>query len=275
MGIETFVDLNLYQLGQEAHEMGHLESLTRKERFLFCYILSGRGILSAPSPDGRQGRWNLIGGQGFVVFPGQERRFQVNSILCKYMWLEFGGLRASGAVKAAGLSPENPVYRNQVPGGEDKVKEEITYLICHRNMAPHHLMGHLYLFLDALCPFGASSDRECQEGGRQETYVRKALGFIENNFQNGISVEDIADTCGLNRSYFGKIFKEAMGKTTQEFLLCYRMAKAAELLRQPQYSVGDVGSAVGYENPLHFSRAFKNTYGISPRKWRNQQRRSS
>lgn len=74
--------------------------------------------------------------------------------------------------------------------------------------------------------------------------------------------------CGLNRSYFGAVFKELMGKTTQEFLLSYRMAKAAELLRQPQYTVGDIGNAVGYRNPLHFSRAFKNLYGVSPRAWR-------
>ena len=60
-----------------------------------------------------------------------------------------------------------------------------------------------------------------------------------------------------------------MGKSTQEFLLGFRMAKAAELLRQPQYTVGDIGNAVGYRNPLHFSRAFKNLYGVSPRAWRN------
>lgn len=272
MSVETFVDLNLYRLGQEKCETGHVDILTQEEHFLFCYILSGRGVLN---PDGRQDSRNLADGQGFMVFPGQERRLQVKAGLCEYAWLEFGGLRAGGAVKAAGLCPEDPVYRCQVPGGEERVREEMLYLICHRDMAPHHLMGHLYLFLDALCPLEAASCQEVREGSRQEIYVRKALGFIEENFQNGISVEDIADTCGLNRSYFGKIFKETMGKTTQEFLLRYRMARAAELLRQPQYSVGDIGTAVGYQNPLHFSRAFKNTYGISPRKWRNQQRRSS
>ena len=48
------------------------------------------------------------------------------------------------------------------------------------------------------------------------------------------------------------------------------MAKAAELLKLTALSVGDIGSAVGYENALHFSRAFKNVYGVSPRAWREQ-----
>ena len=43
------------------------------------------------------------------------------------------------------------------------------------------------------------------------------------------------------------------------------------LLHQlPQFFGMDIGSAVGYENQLHFSRAFKGVYGVSPREWRNQ-----
>ena len=83
-------------------------------------------------------------------------------------------------------------------------------------------------------------------------------------------MEDIASVCGLNRTYFGKIFKDSIGKTPQEFLLSFRMAKAAELLKLTSLSIGDIGNAVGYQNALHFSRAFKNIYGIPPREWRNR-----
>lgn len=100
--------------------------------------------------------------------------------------------------------------------------------------------------------------------------MKEAMNYIEQNFQNDISVEDIAKVCRLNRSYFGKIFKDAVGKSPQEFLLNYRMIKATELLKLTSLSVADIGNAVGYQNPLHFSRAFKNVYGVSPRTWRNQ-----
>ena len=52
----------------------------------------------------------------------------------------------------------------------------------------------------------------------------------------------------------------------------YRMIKATELLRMTQLSIGDISKAVGYENQLHFSRAFKNIYGSSPRNWRDTNR---
>ena len=105
-------------------------------------------------------------------------------------------------------------------------------------------------------------------GTGRDFYIKEAFAFIEQNFQNDISVEDIAAACGLNRSYFGKIFHENTGKTPQAFLISYRMTKAAELLKLTDLSVSDIGNAVGYPNQLHFSRAFKNVYGISPRQWR-------
>ena len=116
-----------------------------------------------------------------------------------------------------------------------------------------------------MAPFqGASS------GKIQDFYIKEAVTFIEQNFQNDISVEDIARHCGLNRSYFGTLFRQSLGQTPQEFLIQYRMVKATELLKLTRLSVQDIASAVGYSNPLHFSRAFKKVYGKSPRVWRSE-----
>ena len=104
----------------------------------------------------------------------------------------------------------------------------------------------------------------------QDFYIKEAITFIERNFQNDISIVDIANVCGINRSYFGKIFKKNIGQTPQEFLMNYRMIKATELLRLTDLSISDISKAVGYDNPLHFSRAFKNVYNLSPRNWKNQ-----
>ena len=46
------------------------------------------------------------------------------------------------------------------------------------------------------------------------------------------------------------------------------MIKAAELLKLTSYPINEIGNAVGYPNQLHFSRAFKSVYGVSPRNWR-------
>ena len=50
------------------------------------------------------------------------------------------------------------------------------------------------------------------------------------------------------------------------------MTKAEELLKTTTLSIADVGSAVGYFDQFHFSRAFKKVYGVSPRAWRDEQK---
>ena len=99
--------------------------------------------------------------------------------------------------------------------------------------------------------------------------MKEAVTYIEHNFQQDISIEDIASFIGLNRSYFGKLFKETMGESPQTFLMNYRMARAAQLLKETKLSVAEIGVMVSYENQLHFSRAFKSVHGVSPREYRS------
>ena len=97
------------------------------------------------------------------------------------------------------------------------------------------------------------------------------LSFIEQHYSEDISIEDISSFCGLNRSYFSKVFRDTMGKSPQGFLLHYRMARAAQLLtesRLPISTISTISAMVSYPNQLHFSRAFKNVYVISPRDYR-------
>lgn len=81
---------------------------------------------------------------------------------------------------------------------------------------------------------------------------------------------DIAESCKIHRNYLGRIFREQLGTSPQEFLITYRMNKAVQLLKTTELSIKDIGIAVGYPNQLHFSRAFKKVYGIPPSRWRKE-----
>ena len=189
----------------------------------------------------------------------------------EYTWIEFDGLRAKEIVSTAGLTPDQPVYHAGSKDLRNEMMKEMLYISRHpgsSSESPFHLIGHLYLFLDYFMR-SAATVRMNQSGKIRDFYIKEALSYIEQNFQNNITIEDIALFCGLNRSYFGKIFHDTIGKSPQEFLISYRMTKAAELLKLTSLSIADIGNAVGYPNQLHFSRAFKNVYGTSPRSWRS------
>ncbi|MDE6625396.1 MAG: AraC family transcriptional regulator [Lachnospiraceae bacterium] len=266
---ENFVDLSMYQFGQEKTDPSHSYGPAARNHYLFHYILSGAGMLAANDSRGETQTYHIKSGQGFMIFPNQITTYvSDNHLPWEYVWIEFDGLRVKEALSIAGLSIDQPIYKARLKDLREDMMQEMLYISNHSDSAPFHLIGHLYLFFDALLR-SITPEQQTNSKKLRDYYVRESLAYIEQNFQNDISVEDIAKVCGLNRSYFSKVFKEATGKSPQQFLLTYRMIKATELLKLTKLSIGDIGNAVGYANQLHFSRAFKNEYGISPREWRN------
>ena len=268
---ENFVDLSLFQCGREKCSPAHSFGPVARNHFLFHYVISGTGKLFANDSKGVTQEYNIKSMQGFMIFPDQITTYIAdNDMPWEYVWVEFDGLRAKAVVESAGFSPDNPVYKARSKEFREEMMKEMNYIAENGSSAPLHIIGHLYLFLDFLAR--STEGIKVNHGSKlRDFYIHEALEFISHNFQNDISVENIADVCGLNRSYFGKIFKQALGKSPQEFLLSYRMVKAAELLKLTKLSVGDISLAVGYDNQMHFSRAFKSVYGISPKKWRVEQ----
>ena len=263
-----YVDLMPYQYGREACTPGHAFGPARRNHFLFHYIISGRGLLMSTNDSGAKSDHRLGEGEGFLIFPDQVNTYVADlDDPWEYVWVEFDGIHVKDDLEAAGLTPSSPVYRSRSSELRAGMVEEMRYLVSNRDASPLHLIGHTYLFLDYLL---RSVDHPAEQapGKLQGFYIREAVDFIKEHYQDDITVEDIAKRTGLNRSYFGKVFKAATGASPQRYLIGYRMSKASELLKLTALPVGEVGRAVGYPNQLHFSRAFKGTYGVSPREWR-------
>ena len=187
----------------------------------------------------------------------------------EYVWIEFDGLRAKETVELSGLCVNSPVYKAKYKDVAQTMKDEMLYIINHKDDSPFHLIGHLYLFIDSFVKSSAITQIS-KSNNLRDFYIKEALSFIEQNYTLPITVEDMANRCNLDRSYFGKVFKDMIGQSPQDFLIRYRMSKATSLLTSTSLSIGDISVQVGYPNQLHFSRAFRNIYGMSPRQYRQQ-----
>ena len=152
----------------------------------------------------------------------------------------------------------------------EKMMNPMLYIAHHPDETTFNLMSHLYLFLDSLMRSCASSPPP-SSGGMSKYYLEWAFAYIVQNFHNEITVADIADSCKIHRNYLCRIFRKHIGVSPQEFLITFWLRKAVQLLRTTKLSIKDIGNAVGYPNQLHFSRAFKNVYGMSPKQWCSEQ----
>lgn len=265
-----YIDLIPYQYGREFCRPGHSFGPAQRNHYLFHYVISGKGTLLADDEQGNTTGHSLHAGQGFMIFPQQTNTYKADmDDPWVYTWIEFDGRRVHDTLDLIGLTPSSPVYN---PSSEDLralLEQEMLFLSTHPDAPVLQLIGHLYLFFDCLVRSSSSTTRP-GTNMLQDIHIRTAIDFIERSYRTDITVVDIARSAGLNPSYFGKLFKEATGKTPQQYLIGYRMAKAAELLKLTSMSIAEVGAEVGYPNQLHFSRAFKGVYGLSPRGWRKQ-----
>ena len=267
---ENFLDFRLYQYGWEQCRPLHSFGPFVRNHYLFHYIISGQGTLDSAAPDGTDRRYELGPGQGFLICPGQVNTYAAHKTdPWEYTWLEFDGLRVEEYLDSAGLSVLQPIYRPQFPAQGDELRDTMLYIARHAEASPLHLIGHLCLFLDGL--IRSSSARKTLHGGKlKDFYIQEAINYMEHNYQRELSVEELADVCKLNRSYFSKLFKDSMGCPPQEFLIRLRLSRAAGFMKGTRMSIGDIAARCGYPNQLHFSRAFKKRYGVSPREWRLQ-----
>ena len=268
---ENFMDLRLYQYGWEKCKPLHSFGPHVRNHYLFHFIIDGQGSLDAVGEDGTRRQYQLSAGQGFLICPGQITTYSAHRQQpWTYAWVELDGLRAAEFLEDAGLSIARPIYDLRDPALAETVQREIMAIADRPDASPIRLIGQLYLLLDCLI-LSSAARRGVRPGQLQDFYIQEAVTFMEKNYPNGgLTVEEVADVCRLNRSYFSRLFRERMGCPPQEFLIRLRLSRAAEMMTASRASIGSIAASCGYANQLHFSRAFRKHYGISPREWRRR-----
>ncbi|HIR06463.1 MAG TPA: AraC family transcriptional regulator [Candidatus Copromonas faecavium] len=269
------IDITLFQYGWEQCAPMHSYGPAKRNHYLFHYIFSGKGYLSSNDSSGDTKLYKLESGQGFLICPGQVNTYYADEHNpWEYAWVEFDGVKALEFMEMAGLGYDHPVYRIKKREYFDFIRDEIMYIVDNPLHSPINQIGHLYLFFDGLIR-GSAVQKPVQPQKMKNSYIKEAISFIELNYSSPITVEDIANYCDLNRNYLGRIFKESMNQTLQHFLMYYRMNRASELLKYSDLTINEIGKCCGYPNQLHFSRAFKNIFGIAPNYWREQNRQAA
>ncbi|NNL15327.1 MAG: helix-turn-helix transcriptional regulator, partial [Flavobacteriaceae bacterium] len=93
---------------------------------------------------------------------------------------------------------------------------------------------------------------------------------INNNFQNHISLDEIADKASMTVPAFCRYFKKATGRTFTKLVNEYRIVHATKLLSESKMSITDVCYECGFNNFSHFNKLFKEITGKSASKYRSE-----
>lgn len=132
-------------------------------------------------------------------------------------------------------------------------------------MLKAHLIQVILLILREMEP-----TRDQQIGCRFDSYnhnyaVKKIISYLNENYNEKISLEQLARNMYLSPVYISKIFKEETGESPINYLIQIRLEKAKEILELgDERSIKHIANSVGYDDVYHFSKLFKKYYGVSP-----------
>lgn len=223
-----------------------------RDHYLIHYVVSGRGSFTA---DGRC--FPVEQGQIFIARPNTVIRYVADAEdPWEYYWLGFAGPDAADLIARSGAAAQ-PV-RSIGFGAE--FRSEITAIYNARGQSAWsrtQMLGHAYLLLGKLIEGRA-------EAVSAEDMVQRAAGFIEDNYANRITVDDIAAYVNASPSWLYRNFVAQYGVSPSVYLRDKRLAVARQLLQTTPLRIAEIAVSVGYSDPLYFSKVFSARFGVSP-----------
>jgi two-component system response regulator YesN len=100
--------------------------------------------------------------------------------------------------------------------------------------------------------------------------IESVKKYIYENYSKEISVDYLAEMVYMAPSYLSHVFKKETGQNLSKFIKAYRMEKAREMLEETHNKIVNISLEVGYPNVSYFCQSFREYFGVSPQKFRDQ-----
>ena len=98
-----------------------------------------------------------------------------------------------------------------------------------------------------------------------ELRIKKALAYIEQNYDSAVTIEDIAASANLGVSSCLRLFHSVLGTTPIRYLVKHRLQKAAEELKRGEgKTISEIAYACGFSDASYFNRCFRREFGKTP-----------
>lgn len=263
---QSYEDLRLYEVGSyECPPSYHFGPILR-DHYILHFIRKGRGFLRMGERD-----FPVEPNQAFITPPRELIYYEADKEdPWSYIWIIFNGKKAIELLHEMGFTRQTPIFSPAVPCPE--ISQCMESLLVNHNRE-HWCIGMVYQLFSYMIETSGCQGRENTDH-KDYPYIQKAIGFITEKYSEAIRIQEIAEYCGLNRSYLTRIFKAATGETPQEYLIRHRINKARQLLKTTPFPIQHIAYSVGYTDPFAFSKLFKQKTGVSPSTYREQHQKT-
>lgn len=244
-----FSDINPLAAGRENCAPEHFYGPCARDYYMIHYVVSGKGIFETGEKS-----YSLSAGDMFLFSPQETTFYKADKERpWTYIWVGF----------TSSFDLTDIFSRHVISAGEcGSVFAEIMESESFRRCRELYICGKIFEILAYL-------DKKISDTAKPlNQYVLMAQNYIETNYQKKITVEMLAQSLNIDRSYFSAIFKRQIGKSPQQYLVNYRLERAAQDMLVYGCTPSAAAVRCGYTDFFNFSKMFKKRFGMAPQHYK-------
>ena len=249
------------------------------------YRVHSRPVVSTERPTGRRDYQLLYiaKGKGHFYFDGKEQiitegnmiLYRPNEVQMYYYyapdkteayWVHYTGRHVESILEFYELpETENVFYTGTSPDYQWMYRQMIQELqLCRANYEEllSLMLRHIFIMINRYIVEGRKAGSDIQNE------IERAAHYFNENYNKPLNIDEYAESRHMSTCWFIRSFKQILKVTPMQYILSLRMANAQSLLETSEYNISEIAEAVGYDNPLYFSRLFHKHIGVSPTEYR-------
>ncbi|MDQ0919389.1 AraC family transcriptional regulator [Paenibacillus sp. V4I5] len=215
-------------------------------------------------------------GDTFVIYPGELFSYIADSHHpWHYTWVAFSGRAAGTLLSQIGVSPHQAVISGSNPRSIRHYYRHIRSSFQHSDTPVLEDMESAAWLRLLIRELGRVNSHQIAFTPTTETDIERQVGqairYLELQYTQPVSIEELAHNLGYHRTYLCKMFKQSTGLAPMQYLLKVRMERAKQLL-ETSMTIDQVAASVGFNDALYFSKQFRKWSGLAPSVYRKEQK---
>lgn len=255
--------LAVIQCGLQICNPGHSSELSIPSCYSISFVIEGKGVYYA---EGKE--YTVKAGQGFLIMPNIVNKYEADKKEpWRYIFASFAGPDGDALVHNAGFDETKLIF--DYPMDEQMIHDLYAMHEASKNndALGYDVAGYFLLVMSRLIK---QTTHNNENGARPEYYLKKAILYIENNYNKNISVKDITRFVNIDRTYLYKLFKKHFNQSPTAWLIDYRLKKSIEMMENDELLISEIAHLAGFYDVSHYYRIFDEKYNLSPKKFREQ-----
>lgn len=249
--------LNLYYGGWEICCPMHTFGPAIRQHYLVHYVTRGKGRLWMNDTC-----YVIEKDTMFLIRPGITCVYQADKDdPWEYCWICIDGYDVENMLNNSGFDKVNLLFFDKSNGEvRDAMLNFIFYFSKYKNNG--------YMLLSRLYNIFGHMKIQMKKQQAKSIHVERAIDYIYENYSKNISVTDIANYLGIDRTYLYRLFKEEYNMSPQKYLLNFRLKAAMNKLEGGNMSIAEIAYSCGFNDASAFCHQFKKVYKDTPLNYR-------